>query len=79
MNLTNTKKIMMGLVVGITFLTSLNAFCNESKEGFIPQMMEQVKGNGFSLTDTRSNVGLEIGGSKLSSGPKVLVTFRFGA
>ncbi len=72
---------MMKAVMAAVLLVSLNAFAadKESQEGFIPQMMQQVKGNGFALTDVRSNTVLEISGSKLSSGPKVLLTFRFGA
>ena len=81
MNMMNYKKAVL---VGILILTASSAFCGEKKspqlkEGFIPQMMEQFQGRGFTLTGSRSNTALQIIGTRFSPLPKVVMTFRFGA
>ena len=81
MKLTHFKKAILGALVISSFMSVSEVIANEKvviKEGFIPQMMEQVHGKGFALTNKESSTALEISGSKLSTGPKILLTFYFG-
>lgn len=80
MKVTKLKKTILG-IWALSSLISISGFANEkneTKEGFIPQMMDQVKGSGFALTNKESSAVLEISGSRLSPGPKILLTFHFG-